>query len=73
MREKNGKKKCPNCGWLTFYEKRLKYKLRYECTNCGYKMQVPLVEIWRDRPQDMIMDKINSRFIQKSRRGDKNG
>lgn len=63
-KEKMQREKCPNCGQLAFYEKKLKYNLKYECKNCGYKMQVPLVEIWRDGPQDTIMDKINSKFIQ---------
>ena len=67
------RKKCPNCGRLTFYLKNSKHKLKYECKNCGYRMQVPLVKIWHDGPQDTIMDKINSKFIQKNRRGDKNG
>ena len=56
-KRENAKKKCPNCGRLTFYPKNSKYKLKYECKNCGYRMQVPSVEIWRDRPQDTRMDK----------------
>lgn len=58
------RKKCPSCDQLTYYAK----KLKYECKNCGYKMQVPLVEIWCDEPQDTIIDRIKSKFIQKRRR-----
>lgn len=56
------RKKCPNCGQLTFYAKETKC----ECINFGYRMQVPLAKIWSDESQDTIIDKINGEFIQKS-------
>ena len=55
------RKKCPNCGQFTFYTKETKC----ECINCGYRMQVQLAKIWGDKSKDLIIDRINGKFIHK--------
>ena len=51
------RKKCPNCGQLTFYTKETKC----ECKNCDYRMQVPLTKIWSEESKDTIIDRSNSK------------